>query len=292
MDIGFFLYTTDYTIGVVELAPMLAERGFESLWLPDHSHIPAERESVWMGHSHPEEPSDGDSLELPDFYANMLDPFVAMAAAGVAAPGLKVATGVSLVNQRHPITLAKEVMTLEAILGPGRLILGVGAGWNVEEMRNHAVDPDRRWLRVRETVEAARAIWTEDRAEYHGDIIDFGPIASYPKPQQPGPPILIGGAGEKVFSRINAYADGWVPVVNRGAKPDWADVAAGVERLAATSQGQDRKMVTVMDMRPTPEALQRCRDMGVDRYVIGFAPVDRNTVIEHLDFWAPKINGS
>src|SRR5215210_6280235 len=167
MQFGVFMFPTEYTISVTDLARAAEDLGFESFWVPEHTHIPAERRTPWPG-----------GAELPREYSHALDPFLALTAAAAVTTRLRLGTSVCLVIERDPITLAKEVATLDQLSG-GRFLFGVGAGWNVEEMKNHGTDPGTRFRRMRESVEAMKAIWTQDEAEYHGRIVDFDPIWSW-----------------------------------------------------------------------------------------------------------------
>src|SRR5436190_900736 len=176
------------------------ERGFESLWFPEHTHIPASRETPWPG-----------GADLPEQYWHTYDPFVALSAVAQATERLRLATGICLIIQRDPITTAKEVASLDRLSG-GRFLFGVGAGWNREEMQNHGTDPDRRFGVMRERIEAMKAIWTQDEPEYHGKHVDFDPLWSWPKPlQQPHPPVWVGGSSPKVIDRVVRFGDGWMP---------------------------------------------------------------------------------
>ena len=176
MKFGAFIFPTDYSIDPAELAREVEARGFESLWFPEHTHIPVSRRTPYPG-----------GAELPEEYSHSLDPFVALGAAAAVTERLKLGTGITLVIERDPITLAKEVATLDHISN-GRVLFGVGGGWNREEMANHGTDPSRRWKLLRERIEAMKAIWTQDEAEYHGEFVDFDPIWSWPKPVQRPPP--------------------------------------------------------------------------------------------------------
>ena len=200
MDLGLAHFLTDYGMQPAQLGRMAEERGFESLFFPEHTHIPVSRDTPY--------PGGGD---LPPEYSHTLDPFLGLTAAAAVTERLLLGTGVCLVIERDPIVTAKEVATLDHV-SAGRFLFGVGAGWNREEMENHGTDPETRFRRMRESVEAMKAIWTEDEAEYHGRIVDFDPIWSWPKPvQKPHPPVLVGGLGEKVLDRVVAYGDEWIP---------------------------------------------------------------------------------
>src|SRR3954451_7252040 len=200
LEFGLAIFPTDYSIDPVALGRLAEERGFESLWFPEHTHIPVSRDTPY--------PAGG---ELPKQYWHTHDPFVALAAVAAATERLKLGTGICLVVERDPITTAKEVASLDRLSG-GRFLFGVGAGWNREEMRNHGTDPRTRFTLMRESVEAMKAIWTQDEAEYHGRLVDFDPIWSWPKPvQRPHPPVLVGGNGEKVLDRVLAFGDEWMP---------------------------------------------------------------------------------
>ena len=217
MKLGIAMFTTDYSVDPVTLARLVEERGFESLFFPEHTHIPVSRKTPY--------PAGG---ELPREYSHIYDPFVALAAAATATERIKLATGICLVIERDPIVTAKEVASLDMVSG-GRFLFGVGAGWNLEEMENHGTNPKRRFSIMRERIEAMKAIWTQDEAEYHGEHVDFDPIWSWPKPvQKPHPPILVGGNGEKVLERVVAYGDEWMPNPQRGVRERIAEL----QRLA------------------------------------------------------------
>lgn len=199
--IGVFIFPTDYSIQPVELAQAIEERGLDSLFVCEHTHIPANRVSPWPGGG-----------ELPKEYWHTLDPFVALAAAAAVTKRIKLGTGICLVVERDPIQLAKEVASLD-LISNGRVILGVGAGWNAEEMANHGVDFKSRWKIVREKVKAMRAIWTQEEAEYHGEYVNFDRMWSYPKPVQAGgPPVWLGAQSKWAYPRVIDYCDGWMPI--------------------------------------------------------------------------------
>src|SRR5205809_6626473 len=194
------MFPTDYAIDPVTLGRAVEERGFESLFFPEHTHIPTSRRTPWPG-----------GAELPREYSYTYDLFVAMAAVAATTEKLMLGTGICLVVERDPIILAKEVASLDFISG-GRVIFGVGGGWNREEMENHGTDPRTRFPLMRERILAMKEIWTKDEAEYHGKYVDFDPIWSWPKPhQRPHPPVLVGGNGETVIDRVLRFGDEWMP---------------------------------------------------------------------------------
>jgi len=214
MEFGIFTTTTETTLQPVELAVWAEEHHFDSLFLGEHSHIPVSRESPF--------PLGGD---LPEYYSHFFDPFIGLAAAASVTSTLKLGTGVVLIPEHNAIHLAKQVACLDQVSG-GRLLLGIGSGWNAEEMANLGVAFDDRWKITREGVLAMREIWTHDEAEFHGDFIDFDPIWCYPKPvQRGGPPILLGAGSRWAPKRIAEYCDGWIPV------DGWGDLGAGLEAI-------------------------------------------------------------
>ncbi|GAA2557713.1 LLM class F420-dependent oxidoreductase [Pseudonocardia hydrocarbonoxydans] len=258
MEIGVVTFLTDYGITPVELGRAVEERGFDALFLTEHTHIPTSRESPWPG-----------GPELPTRYSHTYDPFVALAAVAATTGRIALGTGVSLVAQHDPIVLAKTVASLDRIAG-GRFELGIGPGWNVEEMAHHGVDPARRTARMLEHVEAMRAIWTADEAEYHGRFVDFSPIWSWPKPTRV-PPVLIGGGGPTVLDRVLSHGDGWIPlrVPVSGLDAFAARVAELRDRAADTGRGP--LPVTVYGASPRPEALESYAAAGVDRVLFELA---------------------
>ena len=270
MELGITHFLTDYGLQPDELARKVEERGFESLFLPEHTHIPASRDSPYPGGG-----------ELPREYSHTLDPFAALAVMATVTERLKLGTGVCLIIERDAIVTAKEVVTLDHISG-GRFLFGIGAGWNVEEMRNHGTDPQTRFRRMRESVEAMKAIWTEDEAEYHGRIIDFDPIWCWPKPvQKPHPPILVGGRGEKVLDRVVAYGDGWIP--NRVRSPEDLGERIGELQRRAEAAGRGPIPVTVFGAKPEIRLLERLKAAGVTRSLLFIDPGSPDEVERHLD---------
>src|SRR5215468_8441376 len=226
---GLSMFPTDYAIQPVELAIEAEKRGFESLWFPEHTHIPASRKTLWPG-----------GADLPKEYWHTHDPFVAFGAAAAATKKLKVGTGVCLVIERDPIVLAKEVASLDMISG-GRVLFGIGAGWNVEEMENHGAKFKRRWKIVREKILAMREIWSKEAAEFHGEFVNFDPVWSFPKPVQAGgPPVLLGSQSPKSFDRVAEYCDGWMPI----NFPRY-DFAGAVKQLRDAEKRAGRKALSL-----------------------------------------------
>ena len=270
MDIGLAHFLTDYGMQPAELGRKVEERGFESLMLPEHTHIPVSRDTPYPGGG-----------ELPREYSHTLDPFAALAAIAAVTERIKIGTGVCLIIQRDPIVTAKEVASVDQISG-GRFLFGVGAGWNREEMENHGTDYRTRFTRMRESVEAIKAIWTEDEAEYHGKIVDFDPIWCWPKPAaKPHPPVLVGGVGEKVLDRVVAYGDGWIP--NRVKSPE--DLAPRIAELQrrAEEAGRGPIPVTVFGAKSEVRLLERLRDAGVTRSLFYLPPGRPDEVEQALD---------
>ena len=271
MKFGIAIFPTDYGISMAELGPAVEDLGFDSLWVAEHSHIPASRQSRWPG---------GD--ELPKHYWHSLDPFIALTVAAAATRKLLVATGICLVIQRDAIQTAKEVASLDFTSG-GRFIFGIGGGWNREEMVDHGTDFSSRWKLLREKVEAMKAIWTQDEAEYHGDMVDFGPMWAWPKPiQKPHPPIILGGSGAKILERVVRYADGWMP--NRG------DVIERIPELEELARGAGRGHLPV-SYYPKPEAaeIERLGKAGVERCIYYVPPDGRDAALARLEELAAMV---
>lgn len=274
---GVSIFSTHYAIRPDELAQALEERGFESLWLPEHTHIPASRRSPWPG-----------GPDLPREYWNTYDPFVALTAAAMATKKLRVATGICLLIERDPITTAKEVASLDQ-LSEGRFIFGIGGGWNAEEMENHGTDFKKRWRVLRERVLAMKEIWTKEEAEFHGEFVNFDKIWANPKPyQKPHPPILMGGDGPTTFDRVLEYCDGWVPI---GIRSTGIPEKIATLRRRAEEMGRDPKSVsvTVFGTRPKPETIDEFAEAGVDRVLLPLPPEGRDTVLPLLDDYAKLV---
>jgi probable F420-dependent oxidoreductase len=271
MHFGVQMFPTDEAIRVDDLARAAEERGFESLWFPEHTHIPVSRRSPWPG-----------GPVLPPEYWRTHDLFVALATAAAVTTRLKVASGICLLVERDPITTAKEVASLDT-LSRGRLLFGIGGGWNAEEMEHHGTDFKTRWKLLRERVLAMKRIWTEDEASFEGEFVRFEPIWSWPKPvQKPHPPILLGGHGARALARVVDYCDGWLPIGVRAG-----DLASEMVKLRclAAEKGRDPQTISVsvygVPMRA--EDVARLADLGVDRVIFGLPPAERDKVLPLLD---------
>jgi len=277
MDFGAALFFTGYSIGPTELAPALEQRGFESLWAPEHSHIPLSRRSPF--------PPGG---ELPRKYAEAMDPFVTLTAAAVVTRRLRLGTGICLVTQRDPIQTAKLVASIDQVSG-GRFLFGIGAGWNAEEMADHGTTDFRsRFRLMRERVAAMQAIWTRTEAEYHGELVDFPPMHAWPKPLQlPHPPVIVGGAFPYGARRAIAYGNGWI---SHRARPQYGDVSEFMPRFheMAVAAGRDPAdlPVTLWGAKPEPDTLRRYRDLGIARVVVSLESDKADAVLALLDRWA------
>ncbi len=271
MKIGIYIFATDYTIRIDELAREAEQRGFESLFIPEHTHIPASRRSPWPG-----------GPELPREYWHTLDPFVALGVAAAATSTLRLGTGICLLTERDPIVNAKEVATLDLLSG-GRFELAIGAGWNAEEMENHGTAFATRFRVMSERARAMKVIWTEEEPEFHGEFVDFDPIWSWPKPvQRPNPPILVGGETDHTLRRVVDWADGWFPRGRGGFDP-----AEGMARLKAIADEAGRSMdtinVSLFGAEPNREALDRAAEAGMTRAILGLPSNDRDDVLRRLD---------
>jgi probable F420-dependent oxidoreductase len=258
MKFGVQVRATAEGVDLRWIARTVEERGFESLFLPEHTHVPVVRRSLHPG-----------GEELMEAALKGFDPFIGLAIVAAATARLRVGTGVCLIPQHDPIVLAKQVATLDVLSG-GRVILGVGAGWNREEMANHGVEPIHRWDVMREQVLAVKQIWTEETASFAGEFVRFGPIRQEPKPaQRPHPPVLIGGEGPGVLARVAAYGDGWLP----NDHPELVDRIAGLNELAA-AVGRGPLPVSVYAMPDDGDAVARYADAGIERCVFNLPSQD------------------
>jgi probable F420-dependent oxidoreductase len=274
MDFGVGYFPTHDGMSPGALARMVEERGQESLFFAEHTHIPASRETPAGGRE--------GAGELQQKYWHCYDLFVALTAAAAATTKLRVGSGICLVIERDPIITAKEVASVDHLSG-GRLEFGVGAGWNREEMRNHGTDPRKRMAVLRERIEAMRAIWTQHEASYHGEHVDFERIWSYPKPaQRPHPPILVGGDGPTVLDRVLAFGDAWFPNY-RGR----AEILERVDELRARAERPIE--VDMLGMPPDAAAIERVRAVGARRAVHWLPTGPRSTVERALEAWESAI---
>jgi probable F420-dependent oxidoreductase len=274
MQFGVHIFPTDESVKVDILSKELEDRGFESLWLPEHTHIPTSRQTPW---------SKGDAL--PREYLRLLDPFVALTVAATCTRRLKLGTGVCLLAQHDPIVLAKTVATLDHV-SSGRFLFGIGLGWNIEEMRDHGVDPKLRRSIVREKALAMQGLWSHDEFGFDGDHVRFAPSWSWPKPvQRPYPPVLLGGAGGPLgFRHIAEFGAGWMPDLT--VQP-MEVVVAKLAELAAACEAVGRNPstieVTMVGIRPDPAELERVAALGVSRAIFLLPSAPTDTVFAALD---------
>jgi probable F420-dependent oxidoreductase len=274
MDYGVVMFPTEYSIGPDEIARELDERGFESLWFAEHTHIPASRESPWPG-----------GPELPRDYWSSYDLFVALGAAAAASTRIKLGSGVCLVIEHDPIVLAKAVATVDRISN-GRMLFGIGGGWNREEMANHGTAWRSRWRLLRERVLAMKAIWTQQEAEYHGEFVNFDKIWCDPKPvQKPHPPIIMGGDGPTTFDRIVEYGDGWMPILRPHTNPV-ARIPELHARLREAGRTPESAPVSIFFAPPDRAKLDALEAAGVSRAILGLPSAPRDAVLRRLDAFA------
>jgi probable F420-dependent oxidoreductase len=274
MDFGAAIFTTDYSIQPAELARALEERGFESFWAPEHSHIPTSRRSPWPG-----------GAELPKPYYDVMDPFVVLTVAASVTTRLKIGTGVCLVIQRDTIQTAKLVASIDQI-SAGRFLFGIGGGWNAEEMEDHGTVFGSRFKKMREQMEAMQAIWTQAKPEFSGEFVKFPQMMAWPKPvQKPHPPIIVGGAFPHAARRAIRYGNGWIPIAGRGQ--GGMDQQIADFRRMAQEAGRDPASLPI-SMFGVPEdadLMKRYRDMGVARAVVTLPAVKTDEVMPILDRW-------
>ena len=273
MEFGASIFFTDYSITPAEMAAALEERGFDSLWAAEHSHIPVPRKT----------PPPGGG-ELHKRYYDVMDPFVTLTAAACATKRLKLATGICLVIQRDTIQTAKLVASIDQVSN-GRFIFGIGGGWNQEEIENHGTVFATRMLKMREQIEAMKAIWTESKPEYHGEIVDFGTMMTWPKPvQKPHPPVILGGAFPWAARRAIRYGDGWYPNAASGNPEEYMPAF----RKMAEEAGRDPASlpVTLGGAPEDADRLKRFRDLGAARVNVTLMSETRDAILPILDRWA------
>jgi probable F420-dependent oxidoreductase len=272
MEFGASIVFTDYSISPIELATALEERGLDALFVAEHSHIPVSRRT----------PAPGGG-ELPKRFYDVMDPFVTLSAAAAVAKRVKVGTGVCLVIQRDTIQTAKLVASIDQVSN-GRFLFGIGGGWNAEEIENHATEFTSRFKKMREQIEAMKEIWTKSTAEYHGDIVDFSPMMTWPKPvQKPHPPILVGGAFPWAARRAIRYGDGWFPIAGSG-RADPLEYLPRFRQMAEEAGRDPQSLPVTLGGAPEDaDMLKRYRDLGVARVNFPVPPAKADEVLPILD---------
>ena len=275
MRVGAFYFPADYGINMAELARALEDRGFDSLFVPEHTHIPASRKSPFPGGG-----------ELPKRYSHTPEPFVALSFAAAATKKLRLGTGILLVPQHEPIVTAKAIASLDQLSG-GRFIFGIGGGWNVEEMENHGAKYQTRFKQMREHVLAMKELWTKEEASYDGEFVKFDRVWSWPKPaQQPHPPVILGGETDHTLRRVIEYCDGWFPRPRGGF-----DVVKGVAHLnqMAEKAGRDPKTITtiVFGAANDAKALESYDKAGIQSALLAIPDESRDEILRYLDKIAP-----
>ncbi|HQT79323.1 MAG TPA: LLM class F420-dependent oxidoreductase, partial [Rhodopila sp.] len=284
MKSGISMFFTDYSMPPGELGQALEQRGFESLWAPEHSHIPLSRKSPF--------PGGGD---LPKKYYDAMDPFVTLTAAAAATKTLKVGTGVCLVAQRDPIQTAKLVASIDQVSG-GRFLFGIGNGWNQDELEDHGVKFADRHKVARERVEAMKKIWTETKPEYHGEFVNFDAMMTWPKPvQKPHPPVIVGGAFPYSARRAIRYGDGWIPQASRKGYGEIADLIPEFRKMATEAgRNPDEIAITVWFPKRDVDLMKRYADMGVERVVFNVESEQQDKalpVIDEIAAFMQKVQG-
>jgi probable F420-dependent oxidoreductase len=275
MEIGATMFFTDYAISAQEMGPALEQRGFESIWAPEHSHIPLSRRSPWPG-----------GAELPKRYYDAMDPFVTLSAIAAVTRTLKLGTGIALVIQRDTIQTAKLVASLDQI-SAGRFLFGIGGGWNAEEMEDHGTEFKTRFKKLREQIEAMKEIWTKTKPEYTGDLVKFPPMMVWPKPvQKPYPPVIVGGAYPHAARRAVAYGDGWIPIAGRG-DANLAEQIVQFHKMAKEAGRDPASLpITIFSAPEKLDVLKRYKDMGVARALVQLPSASSDEIIPILDRWA------
>jgi probable F420-dependent oxidoreductase len=275
MKFGASMFFTDYSMTPAALARALEERGFDIVWAPEHSHIPLSRKTPFV--------LGGD---LPKRYYDVMDPFVTLTAAAMATRTLKIGTGVCLIAQRDPIQTAKLVASIDQVSG-GRFVFGVGNGWNQDEMENHGTAFATRHKLARENIEAMKAIWTQTKAEYHGEFVNFDAMMAWPKPvQKPHPPIIVGGAFPYSARRAIRYGDGWMPQVTSAAATPLVDLIPRFRQMAA-QDGRDPASlkISIGGQAPDVDLIKRYQDLEVERVSVSLLSEKQDTILPVLDQW-------
>jgi probable F420-dependent oxidoreductase len=279
MQFGAAMFFTEASMRPADLGPLLEERGFESLWVPEHSHIPLVRTKAFPG-----------GTELPRPYYDIMDPFLVLTAAAAATRTLKVGTGVCLINQRDPIQTAKLVASIDQ-LSNGRFLFGVGNGWNKEEMEHHGTEFETRHKLSRERIDAMKLIWTQETAEYHGEFVNFAPMQTWPKPvHKPHPPVVVGGAFPYGARRAIRYGDGWIPGAGGTGHADISETLPQFRQMAIEAGRDPASLpVTLFRVAEDLDRLRRYRDLGVARVVITVPAAKRDEILPLLDRWVGLI---
>jgi probable F420-dependent oxidoreductase len=276
MKFGASMFFTDYSMTPAELAVALEQRGFDIMWAPEHSHIPLSRKTPFV--------LGGD---LPKRYYDVMDPFVTLTAAAMVTKTLKIGTGVCLIAQRDPIQTAKLVASIDQVSG-GRFVFGVGNGWNQDEMENHGTIFAARHKLARERIEAMKTIWTQSKAEYHGEFVNFAPMMAWPKPvQKPHPPILVGGAFPYSARRAIRYGDGWMPQITSASPRSLTELIPRFRQMAAEA-GRDPASfdISIGGQAEDVDLIRQYRDLAVTRVSVSLPSEKVDTILPVLDRWA------
>ncbi|HSL26880.1 MAG TPA: LLM class F420-dependent oxidoreductase [Acidimicrobiia bacterium] len=282
MDFGLFIFPTDTTLGPIEAARAAEDAGFESLWFPEHSHIPTSRATPWGGRP--------DAPPLPEWYWRTLDQFVALGAAAAVTTSLRLGTGITLVAQRDPVWLAKEVATLDHLSG-GRVLFGIGYGWNKEEMATHGVTYQQRRELLREKILMMKELWAAEQAAFQGELLELKSSWAWPKPvQQPHPPILMGGAaGPRTIEHMVEFCDGWIPLATRH------DLEGKLHELTSALEAAGRDPasfdITTYGTKASPENIDRLIGLKVSRIVFNLQPREPAEVLGRIEALGELISG-
>ena len=283
MKFGFSIFPTHYSISPPVIASAIEHLDFESIWFPEHSHMPTD--TVFPL---PDGVVPNQDVEIPRNYLSTLDPFVSLGAAAAVTKKIKLGTAICLVVQRDPFNCAKEVATLDQI-SKGRVIFGIGAGWNTPELKNHGTDPNTRFRLMRERVEAMKELWTKDESEYHGRYVDFEPTWQWPKPvQKPHPPIVLGGIGPNTFKRIASYGDGWMPVITQTNLEDLKVKIPELKKLCI-EQNRPEPEISVLGSPLNDSFIAGLEELGVYRVVVGLESLPEQESLNQLEHRAEQI---
>jgi probable F420-dependent oxidoreductase len=275
MKIGAVMFFTTDSMQPAPLGRALEERGFESLWVPEHTHIPSSLRSAY--------PASGGLVRA---YYEIMDPFLALNTAAAVTKRLRIGTGIALVTQRDPIVTAKMVSSIDQLSG-GRFLFGVGNGWNQDEVENHGTDFKSRHKLARERIEAMKTIWTQEEPEYHGEFVNFDPMMAWPKPvQKPHPPILVGGAFPYSARRAIRYGDGWMPQMTEKNPTPLVELIPRFRQMCAEAgRDADKMDISIGGQQPDIETVKRYRDAGVTRVSVSLPSEKADTILPMLDQW-------